>query len=90
MKRNIFKYQIPKGFDEQIILIPTGAKILSCELVKDIICVYALVDPDNGFEERQFKVYLTGEGIDFNDCLERKFIGTCQDNDFVYHVFELR
>ena len=87
MKKKIWKYII--GLYGETHEIPTGAKILSCDVVNGYICVYALVDPENGLEERTFRVYLTGEEIDFNDGLERRFIGTCKEDGFVYHLFEL-
>ena len=83
----IFKYQL-EITDEQTVLMPIGANILSLQLQNGIPCVWALVDEISGDEERTFFTYGTGNPIDPFSKSERKFLGTYQlNNGLVFHVF---
>ncbi len=85
--RTIYKYPI-KLVDEQAVKMPRGASILHVALQRDILCLWALVQPDQPPEERT--IIIVGTGHDADDL--GRHIGTMQvaNGDFVWHVFEKR
>ena len=44
MKKKIYKYPLEVQ-DEQVVMLPTGAKILTVQSQKDRPCLWALVNP---------------------------------------------
>ena len=87
MKKTILAFSVNEI--QNRCLIPTGAKVLSVVLKNDNATLYVLADTDNGLEERFFVNCVTNEEVDFNDCKERKFIGSYEQGFIVYHLFEL-
>lgn len=69
--------------------MPRGARILSAQTQRGEPQMWALVDPDAGPEEREFRLVATGERIQDADRLT--YIGTVQMNDglLVFHLFEV-
>jgi hypothetical protein len=90
----IWKYEL-KAEDEQVLIMPAGAKILSAQVQNhgfhDAICIWAIVDPNtpsSKLEKRKFRII--GTGHPFNDADNLTFISTVQmyDGKLVFHVFE--
>jgi len=73
--------------DEQIVLMPIGAKILCLQIQNDIPCVWAVVDTSVGHEGRVFSTYGTGHETPKYPGI---YIGTYQlhNGALVFHVFE--
>ena len=88
MKKQIWKFAInPKTTLE----MPKGAEILTMQLQNEIPCIWALVNPENEKELRNFEIYGTGNNIHCDIGIERKYIGTFQLQSrvaLVYHLFE--
>ncbi len=91
----IYKYQIEEGLVKRrnnfIINMPKGAKILSVQKQYNDYQLWALVFPDLPSEKRHFKTLITGEGFNFKDIKDLKFISTLQFNagSFILHLFEV-
>jgi len=78
----IYKYEGKIGIFE--LEMPKGAKILSCQMQKDILCIWALVDKFKSTKKSVFNVYGTGLDIDPTD---KEYISTVQNGPFVWHIF---
>lgn len=84
MKR-VYKYEIDKSIEK--ISMPFGAKILSAQIQKDKICLWAEVDTENETTQRAFIIFGTGHDINFkND--EISYLATVQQGIFVWHIYE--
>lgn len=83
----IWKYEL-QVTDEQKILMPANAKILSIQVQDGKPFVWALIYPNNDNEERTFFTYGTGNPIKLFG-QENYFLGTYQlrDGRLVFHVF---
>lgn len=74
--------------------MPRGAEILSLQVQKGIICIWAKVDTslpeESDLVTRHFKIFGTGEPLDFGGS-EAKYIGTClvSNDTLVWHVYEI-
>lgn len=86
MIKTIWKYTLNSDYD---IKMPAGATVLSVQIQRGEICLWALVDPYALTELRRFRIY--GTGLKVPDHGNLKFIGTVQDDAefFVLHVFEI-
>lgn len=81
--KQIWKYDVHDGS----IRMPIGAKILSVQLQNNRPMMWAIVDPNAETEIRKFEI--VGTGMGFNDTnYMYTYIGTFQDNPFVWHLFE--
>jgi hypothetical protein len=89
MKRTIWKYPL-KITDHQSIDMPMYAEILSVQTQHGEPCIWALVDPYGEKEERRFEIFGTGNPIEVDMGVDRKFIGTFMifNDRFVWHLFE--
>ena len=87
MKKSIWKFQL-ETVDEQSLLMPKGANILTVQTQNEIPCLWALVDPEGNKEERIIEIF--GAGNPVNDEIDRRYIGTYQSmrGSFIGHVFE--
>lgn len=68
--------------------MPKGAEIVSCQLQRGEIVVWAIVDDEHELESRYFFVIYTGLPLPGNPY---KYLSTLQleDGDIVLHAFEL-
>lgn len=93
----IYKYPL-KITDEQSVDMPTGAKILSVQMQGKTLCLWASVNPENKQSKRTICIVGTGNPFDEDrnvrlgtsegrgvGCV---YLGTVQDQGFVWHVFE--
>lgn len=90
MTTRVYKYHIPVT-DRVELLLPIGSHILTAQVIKDKLWVYAAVEPDSArykMETKVIRVY--GTGHDMEDNLMLNYIGTVQqyDGDLVWHIFE--
>ena len=91
MQQTIWKFETP--FEDKFSLqMPTQSKILSVQQDQKTMkpCIWALVYPENPKEERFFELFGTGNPIQNDMGIQRKFIGTYQyqHGTFVGHIFE--
>lgn len=87
MVEKIFKYPI-EVTDEQIVLLPTGAKILTIQNQGEIPCLWALVNPTVPRDMAiTIRIYGTGHDVIDSDSLE--YISTFQmmGGSLVFHSF---
>ena len=84
----VFKYVL-KPTDEQVVMMPKEARVLSCHVQDRDICVWALVDPDARKESRTFFIHGTGHEVAYPH--SGTFVGTVLLNQglLVLHVFVL-
>lgn len=85
--RQVWKYPIETG--ESCIEMPEGAQLLFVDTQSDLICLWALVDPDATKEKRHFM--LVGTGHDVPDQTKLDYIGSGMlfGGQLVFHVFEV-
>ncbi len=77
--------------ETQDVRMPRGAKILSVQMQRGKLVLWAVVDPDKAIQERTFHVF--GTGHDFPDWLSvEQHVGTVQDMNgaLIWHVFQQR
>lgn len=83
--KTIWKYKL-ETTDEQFIEMPKGSVILSVQIQKEELCLWALVDSaEQHIDRRLIQILGTGNPIKEEP---RMFIGTYQIKGFVGHVFE--
>ena len=81
----IYKYQLDLA-EKQTINMPTSAHVLSAQVQKRKVCIWAVVDPSSLEGETEIYMYGTGNTMESN---RKSFIGTVQldEGDLVLHVF---
>ena len=79
--KTIYKYPVGE------VQIPKGAKILTVNMQDDKFVLWAEVDTENVLEHRTFEVF--GTGWELPHYVEMKYIGTCFERLFVWHVYEV-
>jgi hypothetical protein len=67
------------------IQMPKGADIIQCNMQGLHHCIWAIIDTNAPLETRTFEIVGTGWELDSN----MKYIGTCFDKDFVWHIMEI-
>ena len=80
-----FVIQEPYPVTSMLVSMPAGAAILSAQLQRDTICLWALVDTNSVIRDRIIDI--VGTGIVIPD-LRRNYIATVQQGNLVWHVFE--
>lgn len=83
--KTIWKYELEGSCS---IKMPTGAEVLSVQVQRDVICLWALVDPEAEGEARRFLIHGTGHSV---PDVPLRFLGTTMfgQGALVFHVFEL-
>jgi hypothetical protein len=83
----IYKFEVPI-YDDAVIMMPKGARILSVQVQHGKPVLWALVDHNAPEVKRRFAVRGTGHDI---DGLVGEFVGTFQlrDGRLVFHLFDL-
>ncbi len=84
----VWKFMVP-GDDNFEIDMPAGARILTVQPQGTQICLWALCDPAQGKEMRQFRLAGTGHVIDW-PANRLAYIGTFQvaGGLLIFHLFE--
>ena len=87
--KTIYKYPIyPADYVE--VEMPAGAEILTVQLQRNQLCLWALVDSAAPVRKCRFRIAGTGHPLD-DEVVASKYVGTFQLNDgqFVFHVFQI-
>lgn len=86
----IYKYPL-EITDEQVIMLPTGAKILTIQAQNDIPCFWAMVNP-TAPNDMAITIRIFGTGYEIKDTDYLEYIGTFQiyNGTLVFHVFVKR
>ena len=87
MSRSIWKFKLDASQVSRF--MPVGAKVLTAQMQGGVVTLWADVDPDAQQEERHFRVFGTGWNMPREMGYSDVYIGTVQDGDFVWHVYEL-
>ncbi len=85
MKKQIWKFPVPVMSDFKI-QMPRGAEIISVQSQHGDGVMWAICDTSAEKQTRHFRVYGTGHSM-ANDGI--KYIGTYQQDVFVWHLFEV-
>lgn len=80
----IYKYPL-EVTDEQIIDMPGSARLLSVQMQRGVVCLWAWVDPNAIPKKRHIVIIGTGNPISF---FPGEFVGAVQQGQFVWHVFD--
>lgn len=81
----IYKYVL-EITDEQELMVPIGAEVLSVGEQGGKLCMWFLVNPANSLYGKNVYIYGTGNPLP-NIVNQQKFIGTVQIGPGVWHVF---
>lgn len=91
MEKVIYKYKL-MVVDQNLIEMPKGAIILSVQAQENEPVIWALVNPKNKLEQREFRIFGTGNPLP-SDIMNFIYIGTFQIETlgglFVGHLHEL-
>lgn len=80
-------YKYPFEISRNIIIaMPKAARVIRVDKQGSVPCMWAIVNPGNAIEQRQFVIYGTGQKIDSK--ITQHYIGTFFDGPFVWHVFQ--
>jgi hypothetical protein len=79
-------YKFTLGNPASYISMPNGAKILCVQMQHGMLCLWAIVDTSKPSTATR-KIYVFGTGNELPD-LPLEYIGTVQDYEYVWHVFE--
>lgn len=86
MDNRIFKYEL-KIDDEQILVMPKMAEILTVQIQNNKLCLWAIVNPNLNDENYVIEIYGTGHPFPSIGMAKRKYISTVQLNGLVWHIF---
>ncbi len=86
--KTIYKYTLDL-VDSQVIPMPIGARILNIQVQNGRICLWAIVEIGSRIERRTFVIQGTGNKL--CKAVEDRgyYMGTVQNNGFVWHIFEI-
>lgn len=74
--------------DRQLLTLPQDSQILSVIVQNGTLMLYVLLETEkNSVCEKEIEIYGTGHPVS-QDGSNKKFIGTVQQNQFVWHIFE--
>lgn len=85
--KTIWKFRLAL-VNDQGILMPCGAEILSVANQDGKLCIWAIVDPSKESESRHIEIVGTDHPLPCDMGVDRRFIGTALADVFVWHVFE--
>ena len=90
MKETVYKYHLEIE-DEQVVLLPTGSRILTVQQQNNNIFLWALVNPTSP-NKQAFTIRIHGTGHAISDSDELEYINTVQlyGGKLVFHVFVKR
>ncbi len=84
----VFKYPVPTN-DYFFLDLPRGAEILTVQVQDSRPQIWALVNPENPIESRNFHLAGTGDSINERNLI---YIGTFQmsNGNNIWHLFEIK
>lgn len=87
MSKSVIHKFVLEFNSRQSVSMPVGSIILSIQVQKGVICLWAMVDKEETEkEDRYFRIYGTGEEVTQS---EGRFLATVQLDHFVFHIFEI-
>ena len=89
MKKVVYKYKLQITKVIQEVVLPQGAQILCIKMQNDELCMWALVDPDQTYNE-VVKIRCAGTGHEITEDVE--YIDTVMllDGELVFHFFKVK
>lgn len=89
MKKVVYKYKLQITKVIQEVVLPLGAQILCIKMQNDELCMCALVDPDQTYNE-VVKIRCAGTGHEITEDVE--YIDTVMllDGELVFHFFKVK
>lgn len=88
MSMVVYKYPLPFILDvPSTHAMPRGARVLTCQIQNNTVCIWAAVDTQMPMDNRSFQIVPTGvpsEAVSGN-----LYVGTVQDGPLVWHIFEV-
>ena len=89
MKKVVYKYKLQITKVIQEVVLPLGAQILCIKMQNDELCMWALVDPDQPYNE-VVKIRCAGAGHEITEDVE--YIDTVMllDGELVFHFFKVK
>lgn len=89
MKKVVYKYKLQITKVIQEVVLPLGAQILCIKMQNDELCMWALVDPDQTYNE-VVKIRCAGTGHEITEDVE--YIDTVMilDGELVFHFFKVK
>lgn len=89
MKKVVYKYKLQINKVIQEVVLPLGAQILCIKMQNDELCMWALVDPDQTYNE-VVKIRCAGTGHEITEDVE--YIDTVMllDGELVFHFFKVK
>lgn len=90
MMNRIYKYPLSVT-DEQVVLLPTGAQILTVQAQCDNVCLWAMVNPTSPNSEA-ITIRIHGTGHEISDPERLEYINTFQlyNGKLVFHAFKIK
>lgn len=92
MERIIWKYGVPMT-DHFALSMPSGAQVLTVQILDGVPQLWALVDPSRPPQQRQFALYGTGWELPHTAQEIGVYVGTFQVSEgklkLVWHLFDL-
>jgi hypothetical protein len=82
--KTIFKYPLSIT-DTQVLKLPKNADVFSAQFQGDQLCVWGLVDTEAELEDREFRIFGTGQLFEVSG--KFRFVDTAQHGLSVWHVF---
>ena len=89
MKKVVYKYKLQITKVIQEVVLPLGAQVLCIKMQNDELCMWALVDPDQTYNE-VVKIRCAGTGHEITEDVE--YIDTVMllDRELVFHFFKVK
>lgn len=89
MKKVVYKYKLQITKVIQEVVLPLGAQILCIKMQNDELCMWALVDPDQTYNE-VVKIRCAGTGHEITEDVEYIDTVVLLDGELVFHFFKVK
>ena len=89
MKKVVYKYKLQLTKVIQEVVLPRGAQILCIKMQNDELCMWALVDPDQTYDE-VVKIRCAGTGHEIKEDVEYIDTAMLFDGALVFHFFKVK
>lgn len=90
MRKVIWKYSFPIGYEFQLHSIPKNHKVLHVGSQYNVPCMWIEHDAPSDQPERQSLYFMVVGTGDYFDSEGKEHIGTFFDNGYVWHVYEVK
>lgn len=89
MKKVVYRYKLQITKVIQEVVLPLGAQILCIKMQNDELCMWALVDPDQTYNE-VVKIRCAGTGHEITEDVEYIDTVVLLDGELVFHFFKVK